>query len=69
MLCKLLHGTVALLLFSYLGETFLLPAWPAFIGGLDQVHVIKLYRSKRRGSTLVAALRVWVASWFCTAPL
>merc|ERR1712019_69257 len=31
---KLLIGTVIMLLFGYLGETFLLPAWPAFIGGI-----------------------------------
>merc|ERR1712014_499193 len=31
---KLLLGTVMMLLFGYLGETFLLPAWPAFIGGM-----------------------------------
>merc|ERR1711879_904479 len=33
MFWKLLLGTVIMLLFGYLGETFLLPAWPAFIGG------------------------------------
>merc|ERR1711976_294084 len=30
MFWKLLLGTVIMLLFGYLGETFLLPAWPAF---------------------------------------
>merc|ERR1712146_855279 len=34
MFWKLLLGTVIMLLFGYLGETFLLPAWPAFIGGM-----------------------------------
>merc|ERR1712178_507839 len=34
MFWKLLLGTVVMLLFGYLGETFLLPAWPAFIGGV-----------------------------------
>merc|ERR1712232_264211 len=34
MFWKLLLGTVIMLLFGYLGETFLLPAWPAFIGGV-----------------------------------
>merc|ERR1711987_18573 len=34
MFWKLLVGTVVMLLFGYLGETFLLPAWPAFIGGM-----------------------------------
>merc|ERR1711877_106766 len=34
MFWKLLIGTVAMLLCGYLGETFLLPAWPAFIGGM-----------------------------------
>merc|ERR1712118_427346 len=34
MFWKLLVGTVIMLLFGYLGETFLLPAWPAFIGGV-----------------------------------
>merc|ERR1711868_121817 len=31
MFWKLLIGTVIMLAFGYLGETFLLPAWPAFI--------------------------------------
>merc|ERR1712187_907067 len=35
MFWKLLVGTVVMLLFGYLGETFLLPAWPAFIGGVS----------------------------------
>merc|ERR1712078_864811 len=34
MFWKLLLGTVMMLAFGYLGETFLLPAWPAFIGGM-----------------------------------
>merc|ERR1712217_217526 len=34
MFWKLLVGTVIMLMFGYLGETFLLPAWPAFIGGV-----------------------------------
>merc|ERR1712107_65400 len=34
MFWKLLLGTVIMLLFGYLGETFLLPVWPAFIGGM-----------------------------------
>jgi len=34
MFWRLLLGTVVMLFFGYLGETFLLPAWPAFIGGL-----------------------------------
>merc|ERR1712066_669689 len=34
MFWKLLGGTVVMLLFGYLGETFLLQAWPAFIGGV-----------------------------------
>ena len=34
MFWKLLIGTVIMLAFGYLGETFLLPAWPAFIGGI-----------------------------------
>merc|ERR1711959_164851 len=34
MFWKLLLGTVVMLAFGYLGETFLLPAWPAFIGGV-----------------------------------
>merc|ERR1712193_343325 len=34
MFWKLLIGTVIMLAFGYLGETFLLPAWPAFIGGV-----------------------------------
>merc|ERR1712137_1233247 len=34
MFWKLLVGTVIMLAFGYLGETFLLPAWPAFIGGV-----------------------------------
>merc|ERR1712206_9426 len=34
MFWKLLLGTVIMLAFGYLGETFLLPAWPAFIGGV-----------------------------------
>merc|ERR1712118_311187 len=31
---KLLLGTVVMLLFGYLGEIMVLPAWPAFAGGL-----------------------------------
>jgi len=34
MFWRLLLGTVVMLFFGYLGETFLLPAWPAFIGGV-----------------------------------
>merc|ERR1711959_119610 len=34
MFWKLLCGTVIMLLFGYLGETAVLPAWPAFIAGL-----------------------------------
>merc|ERR1712178_491771 len=34
MFWRLLLGTVIMLFFGYLGETFLLPAWPAFIGGM-----------------------------------
>merc|ERR1719195_688707 len=34
MFWKLLLGTVVMLLFGYLGEISVLPAWPAFIGGL-----------------------------------
>jgi len=34
MFWKLLLGTVIMLLFGYLGEISVLPAWPAFIGGL-----------------------------------
>merc|ERR1719420_1629190 len=34
MFWKLLVGTVVMLLFGYLGEIAVLPAWPAFIGGL-----------------------------------
>merc|ERR1712076_209391 len=34
MFWRLLVGTVCMLLFGCLGETFLLPAWPAFIGGV-----------------------------------
>merc|ERR1711967_157202 len=34
MFWKLLLGTVIMLFFGYLGETFLLPAWPAFILGV-----------------------------------
>merc|ERR1711879_960676 len=34
MFWKLLVGTVVMLCFGYLGEIAVLPAWPAFIGGL-----------------------------------
>jgi bacteriorhodopsin len=34
MFWKLLLGTVVMLAFGYLGEISVLPAWPAFIGGL-----------------------------------
>merc|ERR1711918_210035 len=34
MFWKLLIGTVVMLLFGYLGEIMVLPAWPAFIAGL-----------------------------------
>merc|ERR1712007_382886 len=34
MFWRLLVGTVIMLFFGYLGETFLLPAWPAFILGV-----------------------------------
>merc|ERR1712048_1035709 len=34
MFWRLLVGTVIMLMFGYLGETFLLPAWPAFIMGM-----------------------------------
>merc|ERR1719207_382900 len=34
MFWKLLLGTVMMLAFGYLGETGVLPAWPAFAGGL-----------------------------------
>merc|ERR1712185_261744 len=34
MFWKLLVGTVIMLLFGYLGEIAVLPAWPAFMGGL-----------------------------------
>jgi len=34
MFWKLLGGTVMMLAFGYLGEIAVLPAWPAFIGGL-----------------------------------
>merc|ERR1712139_178252 len=34
MFWRLLLGTVAMLSFGYCGETSLLPAWPAFAGGL-----------------------------------
>merc|ERR1711862_706766 len=34
MFWKLLLGTVIMLFFGYCGEIFILPAWPAFIGGL-----------------------------------
>jgi len=34
MFWKLLLGTVVMLCFGYLGEIAVLPAWPAFIGGL-----------------------------------
>merc|ERR1712182_181756 len=34
MFWKLLLGTVIMLAFGYAGEIFILPAWPAFIGGL-----------------------------------
>merc|ERR1711948_111694 len=34
MFWKLLLGTVVMLAFGYLGEIAVLPAWPAFIGGL-----------------------------------
>merc|ERR1712178_485975 len=34
MFWRLLVGTVIMLMFGYLGEAFLLPAWPAFIMGM-----------------------------------
>merc|ERR1719198_2364042 len=34
MFWKLLVGTVVMLLFGYLGEIMVLPAWPAFAGGM-----------------------------------
>merc|ERR1712048_963171 len=34
MFWKLLLGTVVMLAFGYLGEISVLPAWPAFAGGL-----------------------------------
>merc|ERR1711975_26142 len=34
MFWKLLGGTVIMLAFGYSGEIFILPAWPAFIGGM-----------------------------------
>jgi len=62
MFWRLLVGTVIMLLFGYLGETFLLPAWPAFIlGGLDgssfctrssQVKLVALLLAAARPSRL-----------------
>merc|ERR1711972_392480 len=64
MFWKLLLGTVMMLLFGYLGETFLLPAWPAFIGGLLGWFFI-LYEifAGEAGGTAAGCSEIVAAGW------
>merc|ERR1712117_509302 len=62
MFWRLLVGTVIMLFFGYLGETFLLPAWPAFIlGVLGWAFILFEIFAGEQGAPLpIAALR-WQA--------
>merc|ERR1711868_75433 len=63
MFWKLLLGTVMMLAFGYLGETFLLPAWPAFIGGLlgavDETFLNVLYNIADFVNKIAFVLACW----------